>query len=83
MCDAIKEEVSRALCCEYLARYGRVLNYNADKSLLVAGRTEAQVVLQSGVSFQDVLFLEFYSICLRSHAHSVLARCLPGEAAKR
>ena len=40
ICDAIMEEVSVDLCREYLAAFGHILHYNADKALLVAGRTE-------------------------------------------
>jgi S-adenosylmethionine synthetase len=40
ICDAVMEEISIALCREYLATFGRVLHYNVDKALLVAGRTE-------------------------------------------
>ena len=40
ICDAVAEEISHALCREYLAAFGRILHYNADKALLVAGRTE-------------------------------------------
>jgi S-adenosylmethionine synthetase len=40
ICDAIVEEVSLALCREYLAGAGRILHHNVDKGLLVAGRTE-------------------------------------------
>jgi S-adenosylmethionine synthetase len=40
ICDAIMEQVSVALCREYLARFGRILHHNIDKGLLVAGRTE-------------------------------------------
>ncbi len=43
ICDAIVEEVSVALCREYLAGAGRVLHHNVDKGLLVAGRTEPRV----------------------------------------
>lgn len=39
ICDAIMEEISRALCREYLEVFGRILHYNTDKALLVAGRT--------------------------------------------
>lgn len=39
ICDAIMEEVSLALCREYQAAFGRVLHFNVDKALLVAGRT--------------------------------------------
>jgi S-adenosylmethionine synthetase len=38
VCDAIMEQVSLALCREYLGTFGRVLHYNVDKGLLVAGR---------------------------------------------
>ncbi len=37
LCDAIAEEVSRALGAAYLARFGRILHHNVDKVLLVAG----------------------------------------------
>jgi len=40
ICDAVMEEISLALCREYQAAFGRVLHFNVDKSLLVAGRTE-------------------------------------------
>ena len=40
ICDAIMEQVSLALCKEYLNTFGRVLHHNIDKGLLVAGRTE-------------------------------------------
>jgi S-adenosylmethionine synthetase len=43
MCDAIMEQVSVALCREYLAVFGRVLHHNVDKGLLVAGRTEPRL----------------------------------------
>ena len=39
ICDAVMESVSVALCREYLASFGRVLHFNVDKCLLVAGRT--------------------------------------------
>lgn len=39
ICDAIMEQVSVALCREYLNTFGRVLHHNIDKGLLVAGRT--------------------------------------------
>jgi S-adenosylmethionine synthetase len=39
ICDAIMEDVAIALCREYLAAFGRVLHFNVDKCLLVAGRT--------------------------------------------
>lgn len=40
ICDAIMEEVSVALCREYLSTFGQILHHNTDKALLVAGRTE-------------------------------------------
>lgn len=40
ICDAIMEQVSVALCREYMATFGRILHHNIDKGLLVAGRTE-------------------------------------------
>ena len=40
ICDAVMEEISLALCREYQAAFGRILHYNVDKALLVAGRTE-------------------------------------------
>lgn len=43
ICDAIAEEVSLALCREYLATFGRILHHNADKGLLVAGQTEPRL----------------------------------------
>ncbi|MBI4714734.1 MAG: methionine adenosyltransferase, partial [Nitrospirae bacterium] len=38
ICDAVAEEISRALNREYLERFGAVLHHNMDKGLLVAGR---------------------------------------------
>jgi S-adenosylmethionine synthetase len=43
ICDAVAEEVSLALCREYLATFGRILHHNADKAMLVAGRTEPRL----------------------------------------
>jgi len=40
ICDAIMEQVSVALCREYLDKFGRILHHNIDKGLLVAGRTQ-------------------------------------------
>ncbi|HLW64903.1 MAG TPA: methionine adenosyltransferase [Gemmataceae bacterium] len=40
ICDAVAEAVSLALCREYESAFGRILHYNADKALLVAGQTE-------------------------------------------
>ena len=39
ICDAVMEEISLALCRGYLEAFGRILHFNVDKSLLVAGRT--------------------------------------------
>lgn len=39
ICDAVMEQASIALSREYLNRFGRVLHYNLDKCLLVAGST--------------------------------------------
>jgi S-adenosylmethionine synthetase len=43
ICDAIMEQVSLALCQEYLNAFGRVLHHNIDKGLLVAGQTEPRL----------------------------------------
>src|SRR5512136_2195816 len=43
VCDAIMEQVSVALCREYLNAFDRILHHNIDKSLLVAGRTEPKL----------------------------------------
>jgi S-adenosylmethionine synthetase len=40
ICDAVMEQISVALCREYVASFGRVLHHNIDKGLLVGGRTE-------------------------------------------
>lgn len=40
ICDGIMNDVSIELSREYLNRVGRILHHNADKSLLVAGKTE-------------------------------------------
>jgi len=40
ICDAVMEEVSRALSREYRHHAGTVLHYNCDKALLVAGQVE-------------------------------------------
>jgi S-adenosylmethionine synthetase len=37
------EQISVALCGEYLATFGRVLHHNVDKGLLVAGQTEPRL----------------------------------------
>lgn len=43
ICDAIMEEVSRALSQEYLKAFGRVLHHNIDKAFLVAGQTTPRI----------------------------------------
>ena len=43
ICDAIGEELSLALSQEYLTTFGRILHHNADKAMLVAGRTEPRL----------------------------------------
>lgn len=43
ICDAIMEEVSRALSREYQRRFGRIFHYNVDKGLLVAGEVERKL----------------------------------------
>ena len=43
ICDAIMEQVSVALCREYMATFGRILHHNIDKGLLVAGVTEPRL----------------------------------------
>ena len=40
ICDALSEEVSRALCRYYLERFGRILHHNVDKVLLVGGSSK-------------------------------------------
>ena len=40
VCDAVMEDVSRALSRVYLDRAGTVLHHNCDKALLVAGQVE-------------------------------------------
>ncbi|MFH1750523.1 MAG: methionine adenosyltransferase [Candidatus Micrarchaeota archaeon] len=42
LCDGIAEEVSVALCKEYLKECGTILHHNTDKVLLNAGESEAQ-----------------------------------------
>jgi S-adenosylmethionine synthetase len=42
ICDAILDRVSIMLNMEYLKRFGRIMHYNADKSLLVAGEVETK-----------------------------------------
>ena len=40
ICDAIMDDISRALSQEYLKKIGSVMHHNVDKSLLVAGDVE-------------------------------------------
>ncbi len=40
ICDAIAEDVSRALCREYKRRFGRILHHNVDKALLCGGASQ-------------------------------------------
>ncbi|RLI92042.1 MAG: methionine adenosyltransferase [Candidatus Altiarchaeales archaeon] len=42
LCDGIAESVSRALCREYLHRYGRVLHHNTDQVELVGGAAKPE-----------------------------------------
>ena len=37
--DGLAESISRALCQEYLDRFGAVLHHNTDKTQIVAGRS--------------------------------------------
>ncbi len=43
ICDAIMEDISVALCREYMNTFGRIVHHNIDKGLLVAGRTSPEV----------------------------------------
>ena len=40
ICDLILNEISVAISREYLKRFGRIMHYNIDKGLLVAGEVE-------------------------------------------
>jgi len=40
ICDLVMERISQALYREYLRRCGRIMHYNCDKGLLVAGQVE-------------------------------------------
>jgi S-adenosylmethionine synthetase len=42
ICDALAEEVSRALSRHYVERFGRVLHHNVDKALLCGGSSSPQ-----------------------------------------
>lgn len=43
ICDAIMEDISVALCREYVTAFGQIVHHNIDKGLLVAGRTSPRV----------------------------------------
>jgi S-adenosylmethionine synthetase len=43
ICDAVMEQAAVALCQEYQASFGRILHFNLDKGLLVAGRTQPRL----------------------------------------
>ncbi|NIN66416.1 MAG: methionine adenosyltransferase [Anaerolineae bacterium] len=43
ICDAIMEDISVALCREYMDTFGRIVHHNIDKGLLVAGRTSPKI----------------------------------------
>src|SRR6188768_3155619 len=43
ICDLVMEQVSQALSRAYLKYYGRILHYNCDKGLLVAGQVERRL----------------------------------------
>lgn len=40
LCDGIAESISKALCKEYLKRFGRILHHNTDQVELVGGAAE-------------------------------------------
>jgi len=42
LCDGIAESVSRALCKEYMDRYGKILHHNTDQVEIVGGRAEPE-----------------------------------------
>ena len=42
ICDSLMDQVSVALCEEYLKRAGTIFHHNVDKGLLVAGETETK-----------------------------------------
>ena len=48
ICDAVLEEISVALCREYLASFGRVLHHNIDKGLL-PGEDGGRIVIPHGL----------------------------------
>lgn len=52
ICDALMEEIARAINGEYLKRFGQILHNNIDKGLLVAGRVRRR--LGGGVVLQPM-----------------------------
>jgi len=42
LCDGIAESVSRALCREYIDRYGKILHHNTDQVEIVGGQAEPE-----------------------------------------
>jgi len=42
ICDAIAEEVSRALSRYYLENFGTIYHHNVDKALLVGGQSQSR-----------------------------------------
>lgn len=55
ICDGVVEAASVALCDAYLRAFGRVLHFNLDKALLVAGRTTPR--LGGGVVDEPMRFI--------------------------
>lgn len=55
ICDGIGEAVSRALCREYLKRFGVILHHNTDQGELVAG--ESNPVFGGGEIIKPIYFL--------------------------
>ena len=43
ICDAIADHASQALCKEYQNKFGRILHYNLDKIMLVAGEASPSI----------------------------------------
>lgn len=43
ICDGIGDAISVSLCDEYKKRVGKILHHNIDKSLLVAGQSQAKI----------------------------------------
>jgi len=55
ICDGVGEAVSRALCKEYLKRFGVILHHNTDQGELVAG--ESNPVFGGGEIIKPIYFL--------------------------